>query len=81
VTWGDRLMLIAALVSIGLISRSAEGGTEGGGGDGGGAGGGTVPIGGGTVDVSLDPPPQADKAKQIAKIDDKLLNFIGHLSA
>ena len=71
-------MLIAALVNIGLISRSTEGG---GGEGGGGAGGGTVPIGGGTVEVSLDPPPQADKAKKIAKIGDKLLNFIGHLSA
>jgi hypothetical protein len=76
-------MLIAALVSIGLISRSTDGGAgAGGGGDGGGAGGGgTVPTGGAVPDESLDPPPQAVNARQIAKIWDVAVNFIRHLSA
>ena len=73
-------MLIAALVNIGLISRSTEGGLEGGG-AGGGGGGGTVPTGGGALDVPLEPPPQPVKTRQIAKIGNILLNFIGHLGA
>jgi hypothetical protein len=75
-------MLIEALVSIGLMSRSTDGGAGAGGGDGGGAGGGgTVPTGGAVPDESLDPPPQAVNARQIAKIWDVAANFIKHLSA
>jgi hypothetical protein len=74
-------MLIAALVSIGLMSRSTDGGAGAGGGGGGAGGGGTVPTGGAVLDESLDPPPHAVNVRQIAKIWDVAVNFIRHLSA